>query len=128
MNPADNLKPFVKGDPRIQQYKEKAAATRKANRAKRANMKETLNTILTIALKKGNVVMPDDVMSLAEAKNLNITAQDAIAISMVDRAIKGDVQAAIFVRDTVGDKPSDKVQLNQEVTVESWAKNHKPKL
>lgn len=59
---------------------------------------------------------------------MNVSVQTAIDIAMIQRAIYGDVQAAIWVRDTVGDKPSDKVELDQSLTVEEWAKTRKVKL
>ena len=42
---------------------------------------------------------------------------EAIAISMVKSAISGDVKAATFVRDTIGEKPKETVELeNNELT------------
>lgn len=38
---------------------------------------------------------------------------EAIASSAVYKAIHGDVKAMTFVRDTVGEKPVDKVQVNK---------------
>ena len=59
---------------------------------------------------------------------MNISVQNAIDIAMVERAMLGDVQAAQYIRDTVGEKPTDKVELDSNLTIESWAKNHKLKL
>ena len=42
--------------------------------------------------------------------NKDISAAEAIAIAQVHKAIRGDTPAAIFVRDTVGDKPTDRVE------------------
>ena len=47
---------------------------------------------------------------------------------MVQRAMMGDVQAAQYIRDTVGEKPSDKVEVDQSLTIEAWAKKNKVKL
>lgn len=42
----------------------------------------------------------------------DITTQEAILISMIDSAInKANVKAATFIRDTIGEKPVDKVEF-----------------
>ncbi len=44
--------------------------------------------------------------------------QMALAVSMMNQAVsKGNVQAAIFLRDTVGDKPVEKVQNNVNANI-----------
>lgn len=91
-------------------------------------MKEDFNILLKLPLKKGEMVYSEDIQNLAEAKGMNISVQNAIDIAMVERAMLGDVQAAIYIRDTVGEKPTDKVELDSNLTIESWAKNHKLKL
>jgi hypothetical protein len=124
----ENMTPFYKGDPRCAEYARRGALVRKANAAKRKSMKEDFNILLKLSLKKGDLVSSEEIQNLAESKNLNISVQTAINIAMVQRALLGDVQAAQFIRDTVGEKPSDKVQVDQSLTIESWAKNHKVKL
>ena len=44
---------------------------------------------------------------------------DSMISSMIDQAQKGNVQAITFLRDTIGEKPSDKVEaeLNTDVTI-----------
>ena len=49
-------------------------------------------------------------------------------IAMIKRAIMGDVSAYLAIRDTLGEKPSDKLEIDSNLTVEEWAKNHKVKL
>ena len=44
----------------------------------------------------------------------NIDNQMAMVISMWNKAIKGDVQAFNSIRDTVGEKPVEKVEANVE--------------
>jgi len=91
-------------------------------------MKDELKTILTISVKRGDIMTAEDILSLEDAKKANITVQTAINIAMAKRAMAGDVQAAQYIRDTVGEKPTDKVQMDQSLTIESWAKEHKVKL
>ena len=91
-------------------------------------MQTSLQSILKMSLKKGDAVTVDEILDMEEAKHSNVSVQEAILIVMAQRALQGDVQAALFLRDTAGDKPSDKVELDTNLTIESWAKNHKVKL
>jgi hypothetical protein len=44
---------------------------------------------------------------------------DSMITSMIDQAQKGNVQAITFLRDTIGEKPTDKVEadVNTDVTI-----------
>jgi hypothetical protein len=100
----------------------------KERNASRKQMKFTIDTLLSKSLKKGELCTADDVMSLAEMDGKNIDVQTAIMIAVVQRALMGDMTAVQFLRDTVGEKPSDKIELDSSLTVETWAKKHKVKL
>lgn len=41
-----------------------------------------------------------------------MTEQRAMLVSMLQKAKTGDVSAAAFIRDTIGEKPNDKVDKN----------------
>ena len=122
------MKPFVKGDPRAAELARKGVAIREAKKKERQKMKDELDTLLKISLKRGDVVTADDVLNLEEAQEQNVSVQTAIAIAMIKRALMGDVQAAQYLRDTAGEKPGDKVEIDQSLTIESWAKSHNVKL
>lgn len=124
----DNLKPFKKGDPRAGELARKGLKVREEKRAKRKAMKEDLDILLKLTLKKGDMAFAEDVLSLEEAEDMNLSVQTAMDIAMVQRALMGDVQAWLAIRDSIGEKPSDKYEIDQSLTVEEWAKNHKVKL
>lgn len=46
--------------------------------------------------------------------------QEKISIAMIERAIKGDTKAFEVVRDTIGERPSDKVEVKD--TTPKWFK------
>lgn len=46
---------------------------------------------------------------------LELTYADAIALRMADKAANGDVEAARFVRDTNGEKPTDKHEVRADL-------------
>ena len=76
--------------------------------AKKA-MRETLQELLNLPLGQGDI---DEITSIAEAKGKNLTAEQALCVAMIKEALKGNVKAATFVRDTSGNKLADDVNMN----------------
>ena len=68
----------------------------KSGEAKRA--KKTMKEMLDYLLEKEIKTNKGDMSTL-----------EAIMVSMIAKASKGDVRATEFIRDTIGQKPSDKV-------------------
>ena len=87
----ENLKPVRSKEEARERGRKGGKASGKARREK-----ATIKQYLKWMLEEGNY----DGKSGAEA----------IATSAVDKAIQGDVKAMTFVRDTVGEKPVDKIQ------------------
>lgn len=88
-------------------------ASGKARREKKA-MKELLNDILDLPLKDGKT---DEIKSLEEieGKKLNgknVTVEQAMIYMQVLKALKGDTTAFVALRDTSGQKPSDKLDID----------------
>lgn len=75
--------------------KKGARASAKVRRKKK-KMREDLQELLAL---------PDE--DLAEK-----TGQQAMLVAMLKKAKAGDVAAATFIRDTIGEKPTDKVDKN----------------
>ena len=82
-------------------------------RKQRKLMQEVANNILNMPLKDGTI---DEIKNLAEVRGLNITVQEAILISMVKKALKGDSKAAAYVRDTAGQMPTSNIEVKTEVS------------
>lgn len=88
-----------------------------SKRRKKA-MKETLEVLLSMPMKKGKVVDVEDVKNFADLNKKNVDVQTAILIKAVANYMKtGDLSILGFIRDTVGDKPSDKIDFNGNVDV-----------
>ncbi len=51
----------------------------------------------------------DGLKSMLEGEE-NITTRICIIASMIERAARGDVQAATFIRDTAGEKPKEEIE------------------
>ena len=58
-----------------------------------------------------------DITSESLAEKAGLTLQEAIAIAVAEKAANGDVSAASFVRDTMGEKPTDKVEMDSELNI-----------
>ena len=84
-------------------------AKREATR-RRKEMKETLDILLNMPMKKGKVYSAEDIKCFADLKGKNITIDQAMMVCLIQRALKGDLSAIAMVRDTVGEKPAEKVE------------------
>lgn len=122
----DNLVHFTSETGREAQ--KKGLAVRRKNIEERKKMAETLDVLLKKAKRKGKMVNASDIENLADAEGLNVDTQTAILVALVQRATMGDVQAIQFIRDTIGEKPTDKVEIDESKTIETWAKTHEIKL
>ena len=50
-------------------------------------------------------------------KDKNLTVNDAIVVKQVQKALKGDLNAVAFLRDTSGQKPKEDVSMDLKVPV-----------
>lgn len=55
----------------------------------------------------------------AQQQGKPITVYDSIAIAMAAKAKAGDVKAAVFVRDSAGDKPADQMEITAEAVTDA---------
>lgn len=85
-------------------------ASAKARR-ERKEMRDTFRNILDMPLKPGDL---EEITTFQGANKLNVTVGEAIALVMASKAVKGDVKAAEFVRDTSGQRPTSSVQVTAE--------------
>lgn len=88
-------------------------ASGEAKRAKKA-MRERLEILLELPMKAGKGADIESIKNFAALKGKNITVQDAMMIAQIQKALKGDTNAAIFVRDTAGFRPNEKTDADIE--------------
>lgn len=93
-------------------------ASGKARREKKA-LKDTLEELLAMPIKSGKSADIDKIKNIAGIKGKNITMQEAIMLAMLNKAAKGDVRAAEYVRDTIGQKPDGKMSIEHGGTIRS---------
>ena len=111
----DNLK--VPTSEEAREFGRRGGIASAKKRRERKAMKETLEELLSMPLKKGASADISKVRNIAAMKGKNITIHEAIMLSKLQKAAKGDVRAAEFVRDTAGQRPTDKMDMNVELPV-----------
>lgn len=85
--------PFVAGDSRAVEAQKKAVAARN----KRKTLREEL-----LALLSGDIV---------DRKGRTVQAQTAMSNALLKEALQGNTKAFEIIRDTIGEKPVDKVMV-----------------
>lgn len=111
-----NLNPVRSEDEARRRGRAGGIASGKARREKKM-MRETLDMLLSMPMKNGKFADVENIRSFAALKGKNISVQEAILIAQVQKAMKGDTRAAEYVRDTIGQKPTDSVDMNMNVPV-----------
>jgi hypothetical protein len=112
----EDLRPVRTKEEAKKRGKAGGIASGKARREKKA-FRETLEAILGMAMKGGNDVSVDDIQSFAEIEGRNISVQEAILVAQIQKALTGDTRAAEYVRDTIGENPSTKVEAEVVIPV-----------
>lgn len=78
-------------------------------------MKEVLGILLDMPMKAGKAADVESIKNFAALRGRNITVNEAILISQIQRAIQGDVKSAEFVRDTSGQRPIEDINMSGSV-------------
>lgn len=86
----------------------KAGKASARKRRERRDMRETFRDMLDMPLHKGGVTSAGT-MDGMDGKNM--TVGQAIALAQLRKAMAGYTKAAEFIRDTSGQRPSDRVEL-----------------
>lgn len=86
-------KPFTKGDTRAKECQEKGTATKRV----RKTLREELLNLLSAE-------MIDD-------EGYKVQTQTSMSVALINEALKGNTRAYEIIRDTIGEKPVEKVAL-----------------
>lgn len=103
----ENLKPIKKGELSKEEAKKRGSAGGKKSvetRRAKKSMKEMLDYLLEkeIANKQGDKAI----------------TKEAITAALINQALKGNVKAYEVIRDTIGEKPENKIKLDGGVEVQ----------
>ena len=75
---------------------------------RRKLLRETMEAILSMPEKNDKYI---SMMRARGIKKTDITQQAVIVMSQIEKAKKGDTKAATFIRDTVGEKPTERHEV-----------------
>ena len=103
------------------------AEQRRLNNARKKDLQKTIKWFMDMAVSKNELLEPEQIMDIASTKGENLTVNEAIVFSQIIKAINGDTAAAVFLRDTAGEKPKDKIEVAGP-TIDEYAQSHKVKL
>ena len=88
-----------------------AAGGKKSGETKRRRKawKETLEIILNMTMKEGKTTDLSSLKDLSKGSiaGSNLTINDMINIKMVNEALKGNTKAYEYIRDQIGEKPTE---------------------
>ena len=101
---------------------ERAEAGRKGglkkgeNFKKRKLLKETLEIFLQMPVRKGKVTDCDSVRAFAELKGKNVTVDQALMLTLVNKSLHGDLNAMGMLIGMIGEKPSDNLVVDAMIS------------
>ena len=101
------------GDRPLEERVEIARMGGKASGESRRRSASLRDAVQRILKKDKLVCTPDEVLDELRAAGMeNATSAEAIAVSALIRASRGDVEAMRFIRDTAGEGPTNRVELS----------------
>ena len=105
---------FQSGAEAVSNGQKGGIASGQARRRKR-EAKEIIEIFLTMPLKKGKIADIDGIKNFMDMKGKNITVEEAIHLQLVQKALKGDLNAYDRALSIIGEKPAEKVQVEANV-------------
>lgn len=106
-----------KRDRTAEQRRESARKAGKASakaRRERKAMSEIARIVLDMPLEAGDLKEIEG-LSFEDYPDANLTLGQAAVLAVAKKAKRGDVQALMFLRDTAGEKPVEKVEVSGDV-------------
>lgn len=111
----ENLKPFdtlTESQQREIRSKGGKASVEKKRRIK--TFQEIGEALSKATLKEGEIFELEKIRDIGQLKGANLSIKEIMFWKQVQKALDGDTKAFEVVRDTMGEKPTDKVALSSE--------------
>ena len=109
----NNLKAFgERAESEQREIRSKGGKARAKKQKERKTFQEIAKTILGLAMGNGKTANLDKIKSIADLKGMNLTVEEGIILQQAMKALKGDRFAAEFIRDTAGERPVEKQDVN----------------
>ena len=116
-----NLKPVRTKREAKERGKKGGIASGEARRAKRT-FKDRIKWLMELPMGEGSVTEDADIKNIRLIPAANLTAIDQIIVAQFQKAAKGDTKAAEFIRDTLGEKPKEKMEIKSDIKNEAIEK------
>ena len=94
----------------------KGGLTKGENFKKRKLLKETLEIFLQMPVRKGKVTDCESVRAFAELKGKNVTVDQALMLTLVNKSLHGDLNAMNMLIGMIGEKPSDNLVVDAMIS------------
>lgn len=109
----ENLKPFTEMSPeKAREIQSKGGKASGEARARKKAMREQAELLLSLPLKDKKA---QKVLQALGLKKSDLDNQMIIVAAMWQRAAKGDIDAATWLRDLVGEKPAEQLVMSGEL-------------
>ena len=99
------------------EYGRRGGLKKGENVRRRKELKETLDILLDMPLRTGRTTNVEKVQAFANLKGKNITVDQAMMVCLIQKALKGDLNAIAMIRDTIGEKPTEKLDVKDVTPV-----------
>ncbi len=119
----ENLIPFNKLTEK--ERRELASKAGKASVAKRRQQKtfrEIAEALGNASIRDGDVYNLEQIRKIAELKDANLSVKELMLWQQIQKAMNGDTKAFEVVRDTLGEKPFEKVEVQVQESKDSLDK------
>ncbi|MEG0790986.1 MAG: hypothetical protein RSG23_05105 [Gordonibacter sp.] len=111
----ENLRPYKKGELSSEEAKKRGSkggkASVKVRREKKA-MQELVKWVMELPVKDADL---DEITCISKTKGKNVTVAEAAILQQAVKAVNGSLQALQFLRDTAGEKPVERMEVNADV-------------
>ena len=87
-------------------------------RRQQKTFREIGETLCRIRMQKGKAPDLEKIKEVADLAGANMTIKECMLVQQILKALEGDTKAFETVRDTIGEKPSEKVEV--EATEEKF--------
>ena len=105
---------FKSGQQAVECGRKGGIASGEAKRRKR-DAKEIIEIFLSMNINNGKKADIEGIKNFMDMQGKNITVEEAMHLKMVQKALKGDLNAYNMALSIIGDKPAEKVKVEANV-------------
>ncbi len=116
-----NLKPVRTKREAKERGRKGGIASGEARRAKRT-FKDRIKWLMELPMGEGEITEDTDIKNVRLIPSANLTAIEQTIVAQFQKAAKGDTKAAEFIRDTLGEKPKEKMEIKSDIKNEAIEK------